>query len=61
MWWWRGNLNGGLTGLDHRRTFREALKSGAEEQCGLEALQEASVGALQGCGEQGCGRQGQLC
>lgn len=56
MWWWRGTLNGGLAGLDHWRTFREALKSGAGEQRGLQALQEASVGALQGCGE-----QGQLC
>lgn len=46
MWWWKGSLSGGSAGLDHRTSFREALKTGAEEQCGLEALQEATIGIL---------------
>lgn len=52
MWSWRGSPHGGSAGLDHRTSFKEAL-TGAEE-CGLEALQEAAVGALWGCEEQGC-------
>lgn len=40
VWWWKGSPSGGSAGLDH------ILKTGAEEQCGLEALQEATIGIL---------------